>query len=312
MRALHPDIPVLMQTLRAGGVPALGSATPEMARASYTASRLRLQPEFAPVAEIQDFTISRDDAPLRVRLYRGAHATVAQPCLVFLHGGGWVLGSIESHEGICRHLAANAHGCVLSVDYRLAPEHPYPAALDDGALALTWLAAQAAKLGIDAEKLAVGGDSAGGNLATVLALLGRDGKVPRSMFQLLFYPVTDVTNEGGQDAAMAADIPLTGTAMRYFIDHYAPAPAARGDWRASPLLAPSLAGAPPAFLLTCGHDPLAAQGQSYAARLEREGVAVTSLHLSDQVHGILNLGGTVRPAGMILDFAAAALRQAWA
>jgi acetyl esterase len=310
-RALHPDIPALMRALRAAGVPALGSVAPEVARASYTQSRQQLQPPPVQVAAVRDYLIPRPGAPLRVRLY---HGTAAQnlPCLVFLHGGGWVLGSIESHDGLCRHLARQAACAVLSVEYRLAPEHPYPAALEDAVLALRWVAAQAEPLGIAPARLAVGGDSAGGNLAAVLALLGRDGTVPASAFQLLFYPATDLTRDYGDDAGMAADIPLTPQAMRYFIGHYVPDPAARAGWQVSPLLADSLAGTPPAFVLTCGHDPLHAEGRLYAERLERENVAVTALHLSDQVHGILNLGGAVGAAGMVLDLAAAALRRAFA
>src|SRR5579871_5489193 len=213
MRALHPDIPLLMQALRDAGVPPLGSVPPEVARANYTESRRRLQPDFYDIPVIRDFFIPRPGTPLRVRLYQGAGV---QPCLVFLHGGGWVLGSIESHEGLCRHLAHQSGCAVLSVDYRLAPEHPYPAALEDAVLALRWLAAEAVNLGIDATRLAVGGDSAGGNLAAVLALLGRDGAVPATRAQLLFYPATDLAREHGEDTGMAADIPLTAQAMRYF------------------------------------------------------------------------------------------------
>jgi acetyl esterase len=310
-RNLHPDIPVLMQALRDAGVPALGSVMPEVARASYTKSRRRLQPLPAPVFAVKDLLIPRTGRPLPARLYHGTQPEQNQPCLVFLHGGGWVLGSIESHDGLCRHLARQANCAVLSVDYRLAPEYPYPAALEDGVLALNWLAANAAGLGIDAARLAVGGDSAGGNLAAVLALLGRDGAVPACVFQLLFYPATDLTRAHENDAGMASDIPLTAEAMRYFIGHYTPDPATRAGWQASPLLSKNLAGAPPAFVLTCGHDPLHSEGRLYAARLEQANVAVTSLHLSDQVHGILNLGGTITAAGMVLDLAAAAMRNAF-
>ncbi len=310
-RALHPDIPALMHTLSAAGIPALGSVPPDVARASYTDSRRRLQPPPAEVNTIRDFIIPRAGAPLRARLYQGGDAGMAQPCLVFLHGGGWVLGSIDSHDGLCRHLARQADCAVLSVDYRLAPEHPYPAALEDSILALNWVVAEASQLGIDAVRLAVGGDSAGGNLAAVLALLGRDGAVPQTMFQLLFYPATDLTREHGHDPGMAEGIPLTAEAMRYFIGHYIPDPTLRAAWQASPLRAESLAGAPPAFVLTCGHDPLQSEGRLYATRLEQEGVPVTALHLSDQVHGILNLGSAVTAAAMCLDLAAAALRHAF-
>lgn len=307
-RALHPDVPALMQALRDMGVPPLGSVAPAVARVNYTQSRRRLQPPPLEIATVTDHLIPRPGTPLRVRLYRGT-AAPHLPCLVFLHGGGWVLGSIESHDGMCRHLALQAGCAVLAVDYRLAPEHPYPAALEDAMLALRWVAAEAGALGLDAARLAVGGDSAGGNLAAVLALLGRNGAVPPALLQLLFYPATDLTRDHADDPGMAAGIPLTAQAMRYFIGHYVPDPMARAGWQVSPLHAASLAGAPPAFLLTCGHDPLHEEGRLYAERLEHENVSVTALHLSDQVHGILNLGGAISAAAMVLDLAAASLRR---
>ena len=308
MRAIHPDVVALM--LGSKG-PALGSLPPVEARLAYAASRQVLQPAFDPVDSIEDITIPGPGGPLALRLFRGAPPGSPLPCLLFLHGGGWVLGGLDSHEGICRRLAMASGACVLAVDYRLAPESPFPAALDDAAAALQWLGAHAARLGIDPARIAVGGDSAGGTLAAVLALMGRDGALPRSMFQVLLYPVTDLGMTGDSYARVTQGVPLTAATMRYFIDHYAPTQADRRDWRASPLLADSLAGTPPALVLTCGHDPLCTEGQRYAERLEHEGVAVTALHLSDQAHGILNMGRAIGAASMVLDFVAATLREAW-
>ncbi len=201
---------------------------------------------------------------------------------------------------------------VLAVDYRLAPEHRFPAAVDDSAAALGWLAAQAGVLGVDPARLAVAGDSAGGNLAAVLALMGRDGTAPPVAGQVLFYPVTDLTMaSAGYRTPLAAGVPLSADTMRWFVDHYAPEPAQRTDWRGSPLLAPSLAGAPPAFVMTVGQDPLAEEGRAYAARLEAEGVRVTALHLSDQIHGIMTMDRFVAAGDTVLAHAAAFLRDVW-
>ncbi len=309
MRAVHPDLAALM--ILAAGTPALGTLPPAEARRSYSASRRALQPVLDPVASIEDITMPGPGGPLALRVYRGAPGGGSLPCLLFLHGGGWVLGDLESHEGICRRIAAAACCCVVAVDYRLAPEHPFPAAVEDAAAALCWVVAQAATLGIDAARIAVGGDSAGGNLAAVIALMGRDGTVPRCMYQILFYPVTDLGMTGESYERVTTGMPLTAAAMRYFADHYVPLHADRSDWRASPLRAASLEGAPPALVLTCGHDPLCTEGQLYAARLEREGVPVTAMHLSDQAHGVLNMGKAIGAVGGVLDFAAATLREAW-
>ena len=271
-----------------------------------------MQPGFDAVTAIEDIDIpGHGGTTLRLRLFHGAPRGGPVPCLLFLHGGGWVLGNLQSHEGICRRIAAVTGCCVMSVDYRLAPEHPFPAAVEDSAAALQWTAAHAESLGIDARRIAVGGDSAGGNLAAVLALMGRDGIVPRTTYQVLLYPATDLRMTGESYERVTDDMPLTARAMRYFIDHYVPREADRSDWRASPLLAASLEGTPPAIVLTCGHDPLCTDGQLYAARLEREGVPVTALHLSDQAHGILNIGKAIGAAGVVIDFVAAVLQEAW-
>lgn len=296
----------------AAGSPALGSLPPTEARRAYMASRRVFQPPPDPVDSIEDIVIPGPGGDLPLRLYRGAPADAGPlPCLLFLHGGGWVLGNLESHEGICRRIAAGAGCCVVAVDYRLAPEHPFPAAIDDAMAAAHWITANAAERGIDPTRLAVGGDSAGGNLAAVIAIMARDGTVPPVMHQVLLYPVTDLRMTGDSYERVTSGVPLTANAMQYFIGHYAPRPADRNDWRASPMLATTLEDTAPALVLTCGHDPLCTEGQLYADRLEREGVPVAILHLSDQAHGILNLGKAIGAATVVLDFVAATLREAW-
>jgi acetyl esterase len=313
MSPLHPALARFLAAVRAAGRPAFQDLTPVEARAAYAAGRPLLQSPPEDVADVRDVTIPGPGGPLTLRIYRGDGCDDAgpQPCLLFLHGGGWVIGDLDSHDGLCRRLA-NAASCrVVAVDYRLAPEHPFPAALDDASAALRWLVHEAGTLGIDPARLAIGGDSAGGNLAAVLALMGRDGTLPATAFQLLLYPVLDVTMASASYARVTEGVPLTAATMRYFADHYLPAGLDRTDWRASPLRAASLAGTPPAFVLTVAQDPLADEGRAYAARLEAEGVRVTALHVSDQIHGMLMMGQVLPIGAPVACFAAAVLRDGW-
>ncbi len=313
MRALHPDAQALLALFRAAGRPTFEQLSPAEARLAYAASRASLQPPPPPTADVRDMAISGPGGGLRLRVYRGIGTPPGEalPCLLYLHGGGWVLGDLDSHDGVCRQLANEAACSVVAVEYRLAPEHKFPAPLEDSAAALAWIASHAADLCIDPARIAVGGDSAGGNLAAVLALMGRDGAIPASMFQLLFYPAVDLAMTSDSYAIITRDLPLTAATMRYFVEHYMADPGSRSDWRASPLRAASLAGAPPALVLTVGHDPLCAEGRAYADRLESEGVRVTALHLSDQMHGVLTSGAVIGAADPVLRFAGAALRDAW-
>lgn len=285
MPPMHPDVVALVGAIRASGRPPFEALAPEEARAAYTAGRAALQPPPPEVAELRDLTAPGEAGPIRFRLYRGAGtaADAVLPCLLYLHGGGWILGDLASHDGICRRLASAMQACVIAVDYRRAPEHPYPAALRDAAATLAYVADEAGRLRIDPRRLAIGGDSAGANLAAVLALMGRDGDLPRSVFQALLYPVVDLTMRGQSYTRVTEGVPVTAATMRYFIDHYTPDPQDRADWHASPIRAPSLAGAPSALVLTCAHDPLCDEGRDYARRLDRDGVPVTALHLGDQI-----------------------------
>jgi len=313
MPALHPDAGRLLELVRLAGRPPFEALSPDEARTAYAAGRAVLQPAPDEVAEARDLTIPGPGGPLPLRLYRGLGTSevAALPALLYLHGGGWVIGDLDSHDGVCRRLA-NLAGCrVVAVDYRLAPEHRFPAAVDDVAAALAWVAGNAAALGVDPLRIAVGGDSAGGNLAAVLAIMGRDGTAPASMFQLLLYPAVDLTMASDSYARVTQGLPLTAAAMHYFVDHYAPDAGQRLDWRASPLRAERLAGTPPALVLTVAHDPLADEGRAYAERLEQEGVRVTALHLGDHIHGMLTMGRVIAAGDPVLQYAAALLRDEW-
>jgi acetyl esterase len=310
---LDPGAQAVLDLIRESGRPALHTLTPAEAREVSTAAVPVLQPDPQEVAEVEDLACPGPAGPIGLRRYRGlgTDPAAALPCLVFIHGGGWVIGSLATYDQLCRSLANHLGACVISVDYRLAPEHRFPAAVEDCAAALRFVSAQAAALRIDAARIAVGGDSAGGNLSAVMALMGRDGTVPAPGFQLLLYPVTDLAAEARSYDRCIEGYPLTATTMRWFIDHYAPDAASRTDWRASPLRAASLAGTAPAFVMTCGYDPLSDEGAAYARRLDGEGVPVTQLHVATQMHAYLTMGRLIPTSDLTLRQAAAALRAHW-
>ncbi|HYF08650.1 MAG TPA: alpha/beta hydrolase [Acetobacteraceae bacterium] len=310
---LDPGAQRVLDLIKEIGRPPMHTLTPDEARAASAKSRPVLQPEPPEVAEVEDLTCPGPAGPIRLRRYRGlgTEAKAALPCLVFYHGGGWVIGDLDSHDQVARSLANHAGCCVIAVDYRLAPEHRFPAAVDDSAAALRFVAANAAALRVDASRIAVGGDSAGGNLSAVLAIMGRDGAVPAPGFQLLLYPATDMAGLYPAHDRFTEGYPLVRDTMRYFTAHYVPDPAQRTDWRASPLRATSLAGVAPAFVMTCGHDPLVDEGIEYARRLEREGVRVTHLHVADQMHAYLTMGKFIPASDLTLRQSAAALRHHW-
>jgi acetyl esterase len=226
--------------------------------------------------------------PIPGRLYVPDRAPAPGPLLVYFHGGGWVQGSVETHDAPCRLLAHLAGVRVLSVDYRLAPEHPYPAAAEDAIAAFAWAAAQAERLGVDPARIAVGGDSAGGNLAAVVALAARDDEaLPDAAFQLLVYPAVDLAGKSASVRTFAQGFLLTERGMDWYVGKYVPDPARRAEPRASPLRAEDLSGLPPAYVATCIPDPLRDEGEAYAARLREAGVPV-AVHRHDQIHGFFN------------------------
>jgi acetyl esterase len=226
--------------------------------------------------------------PIPARLYVPAGAPAPGPLLVYYHGGGWVQGSLDTHDAACRLLAHFAGVRVLSVDYRLAPEHPYPAAVQDAVAAFAWAAAEAGRLGVDPARIAVGGDSAGGNLAAVVAQAARDDDaLPSPAFQLLVYPAVDLAAKADSVRTFAEGFLLTERGMDWYLGKYAPDIARRAEPQASPLRAGDLSGLPPAYVATCVPDPLRDEGEAYAARLREAGVPVT-LQRHGQLHGFVN------------------------
>jgi acetyl esterase len=305
--ALDPDAQRVLDLMRESGRPALETLTPAEARAFYRASRGALQPEPERVAEVKPLVAPGPGGDIGLRWYRGlgTDPSANLPALVYYHGGGWVIGDLDTHDGVCRSLA-NAAGCaVVSVDYRLAPEHRFPAAVDDCSGATRWVIDNAGDLGIDRERVAVGGDSAGGKLAAVTALLARDGAIPRLCGQVLIYPATDLLTTYPAYQRITEGFPLTASTSRWFLSHYIDERSQALDWRASPLRAADLSGTAPALVLTASYDPLCDEGEAYARRLEREDVRVSYIHFSDQIHGFLTMGRVIRASDTAIKMTAA-------
>ena len=308
---LHPGAQNVLDLIAEAGRPPFEQLSVAEAREAYRNSRKALQPEPIDVAEVRDLTMPGPAGDVALRLYRGAAAAPGNPqsVLVFFHGGGWVIGDLESHDTICRELAARAGISVISVDYRLAPEHRFPAAIDDAIAATAWVAANAGELGVDAARLAVGGDSAGGNLAAAVALHARDNGGPAIRQQILVYPVTDFDTNTRSYREMSDNPPVRRDTMLWFMDHYVPEMADRSDWRAAPLRATDHAGLPPAFVLTAGYDPLCDEGQAYAKALEAAHTPCRHVCYDGQIHGFLNMGRVNPQTSEALGEIAGALRE---
>ena len=307
---LDPQARALIDLIAERGVPPVHTLAPEEARRLYLERRGFTQPAPQPVAEVRALTAEGPQGPVPARLYRpfGAAANAVLPLLVFCHGGGWTIGDLDTHDVVCRELC-NASGCaLLAVGYRLAPEHRFPAAFDDCLAATRWARAQAAALGIDAERIAVGGDSAGGNLAAAVAIAERDTGAPLA-FQLLIYPATDMRAVARSHTTNGQGFVLTADSVAYYRGHYMPDAALWSDWRASPLLASDLSGLPPALVVTAGHDPLRDEGQQYADALSAAGNRVQYLCFERQIHGFFTMGRVIDEATTLVALAAAVLRR---
>ena len=281
--ALDPQVQQHLDQLAAMNLPALEDLTPQQARQFVVAEAESFgTPE--PIASMADFKVPGVDGEVPIRTYAPRNGAPL-PALVYYHGGGWVLGDVETHDGICCELANRAECMVVSVDYRLAPEHKYPAAVDDAYAATAWVFEQAAQLGIDPRRIAVGGDSAGGNLATAVALMARDRAAFRPAYQVLVYPVTDCNFDTPSYYENAEGYQLTREAMRWFWAQYLTQPSDGRQPYASPLRAESLGNLPPALVLTAEYDPLRDEGEAYARRLEEAGVPVTLTRYPGMIHG---------------------------
>ena len=296
---LDLDAQLLLMMMRLEGERRLAGGSVESARAGLARTKLLLPK--VPARPVAARAVDAGGVP--ARLYTPKGLADGSPLLVFYHGGGWVVGDIDTHDTVCRYLAVHAEVRVLTVEYRLAPEHPYPAAADDALAAYAYAAGHAAELGADPASIAVGGDSAGGNLAAVVGLLAE--RTPD--FELLLYPATDFTVRRRSRELFEEGFYLTDADMVWFGDHYCPEER-RAEVKASPMLADDLSGFPATYLVTAGFDPLRDEGEEFARRLEKAGVPVALRRQEDLFHGFANtwsLGGRFREA---LSEAAGALR----
>ena len=310
---LDADSKAFLDMLKVSGRPPLNALPPLEAREMFRRGRLVTQPDLPQVDRVYERAAAGPHGSVPVRVYRGAGTADMGPLPVhvYYHGGGWVIGDLDSHDWICRKIANAAQCAVVAVDYRMAPEHVFPASFDDAHAAVCWVAENAAALRVDPTRISVGGDSAGGNLAAAVAIAARDGGGPRLRAQILVYPATDLAMTGDYYGRFIEGPALTDDTMRWFIGLYIPDEAQRTDWRASPLLAKSLKGLPPAFVLTAGIDPLCAEGEAYAARLEAEGVPVTTTSYPGQLHGFLSNAKWLPRANDAIEEIASALKAAF-
>lgn len=296
---LDADAAAVYKAFQEAGRPAYETLTPQEARGYYLAARPVANPEPPELAEVREISIPAPHGTIPARFYKPK--TLRQrdglaPVLVFFHGGGWVIGDLDSHDVVCRTLAHEGQLIVISVDYRLAPEHKFPAAIDDAVTATQWVASNAKTLGIDAARLCVGGDSAGGNLAAVVALAAREDKGPAISGQVLIYPATDFAMTHPSHSEPETSVLLTHTVIRWFRDHYLTGAADIDNWRASPARATDLSGLPPAYVMTAGADPLRDEGDDYAKRLKDAGVSVTYRSYPGQFHGFFTMGKLLQQA----------------
>ena len=310
---LHPQAQAMVDAMARMPVVPLDQLSVEQAREQFARTRTPFLAPPQEVGALSDLAIPGPGGRLRVRAYtpKGSRRGEPLPAMVYFHGGGWVFGDLDSHDPLCRELCNLARCVIVSVDYRRAPEHRFPAAVDDSVAAVRYIAEHAADFGIDASRLAVGGDSAGGNLTTVVALTLRDQGGPRLAFQVLIYPVTDFAMDAPSYTSLANGYTLTRDRMRYFSELYLRGPQDVGDWRASPLKAADLSRLPPALIMAAGHDPLVDEGKAYADRLAAAGVPVTYTCYDGVVHGFASMAGAMDAGHTAIAEAAAALKRAF-
>lgn len=305
---LDPAVSTLMQQLDPDGAFRIENMNPADARQAFSAMAA-LDGDPVAVAHVEDLRIAGPHGDIALRLYRPETAPATSPVVLYFHGGGWVIGGLDTHDGTCRRLAREAGCAVVSVDYRLAPEHPYPAAPEDCFAALRFVSASARELGLDPEHIIVAGDSAGGNLAAVVALMARDRGGPRVSFQLLIYPVTDVGCDTASMRENAEGYFLTRAAMRWFWRNYLGRDGAEAEAYHSPLSAESLENLPPAFVITAEFDPLRDEGEAYARRLADSGVSVRLRRYDGMIHGFVTMAGVLPQGAAAIREAAATLRM---
>lgn len=307
---LHPEVQMVLDLLKEANIPQLESMDPPAARAAYLERGPNVQPLAPEVGGIQNLEIQGKAGSLPLRIYRPQNVAdnAVLPVLVWYHGGGWVIGNLDTHDTLCRELCNASGVCIVSVDYRLAPEHRFPAAVDDAVSSVQWVFENAAKINIDPQRIAVGGDSAGGNLAAVVSLALRDSDI-RLAYQLLVYPVIDLSCDYPSHTHNGQGYVLTNELLGYFYDHYIEDKSALEDWRACPIRAESLKNLPPALVITAGYDPLRDEGAAYAVALTKAGNETTYVCFERQIHGFITMGKVFSDAYPAISLCAGELRR---
>jgi acetyl esterase len=310
--SLHPLIQKTLNFIYAGGREPLHFMSPAVARAHYEATHAFLDMPLPQVDEVRDIIIPGPAGEIAARVYcpQGTAGHGDLPVMVYFHGGGWVIGSIKTHDRVCRYMANAAKAVVVSVDYRLAPEHKFPAGFEDCLAAVTWVSAHGGEIGADARHLAVAGDSAGGNLAAALTHWCRDHGGPHIAYQILIYPVTDPLEAGYASRSRYSEgYFLEQSMIDWFLAQYVSSPVDGGNILVSPLRAENFAGLPPAFITTAGLDPLCDEGKAYADKLSAAGVPVTYRCHEQMIHGFITMGGLIPDARHAMNEAAHAFRK---
>jgi acetyl esterase len=306
--ALHPSAEMMVQAITDMGLTFEADADPAARRATMIAAATNPAIPKHPVHEVADRSIPGPAGAIPVRVFKPSDAPDL-PVLVWFHGGGWVTGNLDTHDNVCRMLCDAASVLVVSVDYRLAPEEKFPAALDDCVAAYEWALEHAADVGGDRTRVAIGGDSAGGNLAAVVALVAKEKHLPQPKLQLLVYPVTDYEFDSGSMIDNAKGYFLEADSMRWFYNHYARDDADFDDWRLSPLRAKDLSALAPAVVITAEYDPLRDQGEAYGHALRDAGVAADMVRADGLIHGFFGMHAFMPPAQEAFDVSVRALRE---
>ena len=310
---LDPQIQAVLDAAKKANIAELWQLTPHDARAEYRRRTNRLKVD-VDIHRFEDRDIDGPGGRIPIRIYtpRDLKPDEKLPVLVWYHGGGYVIGDLDTHDSVCRALANEADCIVVAVDYRLAPEHKFPAAVDDCEAALKWVAKHASEIHADGARIAVGGDSAGGNLATVVSILARDAGSPNIAFQLLIYPVTAPEPETKSHHAFAEGYLLTRKTITWFFTHYIRSSKDTTDFRYAPLEADDLSSLPPALIIVAGYDPLRDEGVEYAEALIHAGNRVRLSNYEGMVHGFYLMGGMVDASRRAVSESAAMLREAFA
>jgi len=309
---LDPQAQALMQLMVEKGVPPVNTLTAVQARESYRSRRAFTQPDAPEVYQVADQVIQSNGVNVPVRVYHPhtAQTQKSLPALVYIHGGGWTIGDLDTHDVLCRSLCLQAGVVVVSVDYRMGPEHKFPAAYDDTVAAFNWTVANASALGVDAKRIAIGGDSAGGNLsaAACIGLRDQKGLSVQPAFQLLIYPATIMWQDTPSYHANGQGYMLTKDSIAYYTDNYLRNRDDAKDWRASPQWASTHAGLPPAFVMTAGFDPLRDEGLMYADALSKAGVSCQYICFERQIHGFITMGRVMQEANTAVSLCAQVLK----